>query len=131
MDAEARANFLKELLGIYHFGNHYKFASLHSGDWKEKIEASEYLSELTSIVGSAELANDIKKMIEAEDQGDSSIIHSLKEIGINNVRIDRSLARGFDYYVIAKVQVGDVAGVEVIELSNFTEADTINGRLHT
>ena len=76
-------------------------------DRKEKIEASEYVSSPTEIVGSAELANDIKKMIESEDQGDSAIIHQLQELGINNVRIDRSLARGFDYYTGLIFEVKD------------------------
>lgn len=34
-----RANFFKELLGVYYFDNPYQFASLNSGDWKEKIGA--------------------------------------------------------------------------------------------
>lgn len=34
----SQVNLLKELLGVYYFDNPYKFASLHSGDWKDKIE---------------------------------------------------------------------------------------------
>jgi len=36
----SRVNMLKELLGVYYFDNPYKFASLHSGDWVEKIEGT-------------------------------------------------------------------------------------------
>lgn len=37
-DAVSEVNLLKEILGVYYFDNPYKFASLHSGDWKEKVE---------------------------------------------------------------------------------------------
>ncbi len=67
-------------------------------DRKDKIEAAEYLSELATIVDDPALAVEIKSMIESEDAGDNAVVAGLKELGINNVRIDRSLARGFDYY---------------------------------
>ena len=67
-------------------------------DRKDKIEATEYIAELTKIVGDEALATEIKAMIESDDPGDNAVVAGLKELGINNVRVDRSLARGFDYY---------------------------------
>lgn len=67
-------------------------------DRKDKIEADDYLYRLTEIVGDATLAGDIKAMVESSDPGDNQVVATLKELGITNVRIDRSLARGFDYY---------------------------------
>lgn len=67
-------------------------------DRKDKIEANEYLEALQEIVGDKALAKEIKHMIESTDPGDNAVVAGLKELGITNVRIDRSLARGFDYY---------------------------------
>lgn len=67
-------------------------------DRKDKLPASEYRTQLMEIVGSDTLADEIITMIESTDPGDNQIIHDLAALGITNVRIDRSLARGFDYY---------------------------------
>ena len=67
-------------------------------DRKDKLPASEYRTQLIEIVGSDTLADEIITMIESTDPGDNQIIHDLAALGITNVRIDRSLARGFDYY---------------------------------
>lgn len=67
-------------------------------DRKDKIEDAVYIEELTNIVDDASLAQEIKAMIEQEDAGDSQVVAGLRELGITNVRLDRSLARGFDYY---------------------------------
>lgn len=67
-------------------------------DRKNKISDEEYLTALTEIVSDANLAKEIKQMIESTDAGDNAVVAGLKELGITNVRLDRSLARGFDYY---------------------------------
>lgn len=67
-------------------------------DRKDKIPAAAYQSALMEITTSEELTTDITAMIESDDPGDNQLIHDLKELGITNVRLDRSLARGFDYY---------------------------------
>jgi histidyl-tRNA synthetase len=67
-------------------------------DRKDKIDDDTYHAELTSIVHDEELATTIKNMIEASDSGDNQVVQGLKELGIENVVLDRSLARGFDYY---------------------------------
>lgn len=68
-------------------------------DRKDKIDDDTYFAELTSIVNDdEELARTIKHMIETPDSGDNQVVQGLKELGIENVILDRSLARGFDYY---------------------------------
>lgn len=67
-------------------------------DRKDKITGEQYLEELNKIVDDKELALTIKKMIETSDGGDNQVVSGLKALGINNVVLDRSLARGFDYY---------------------------------
>ena len=76
-------------------------------DRKDKIEADDYLAQLTDIVTDATLANEIKTMIESSDPGDNQVVATLRELGINNVRIDRSLARGFDYYTGTIFEIKD------------------------
>lgn len=76
-------------------------------DRKDKIEEAEYVAQLTEITGDQALAEEIKTMIESTDPGDNQVVATLKELGINNVRIDRSLARGFDYYTGTIFEVKD------------------------
>lgn len=67
-------------------------------DRKDKISADEYFSALQTIVGDAAQAETIKAMIETNDSGDNQVVNGLIALGITNVILDRSLARGFDYY---------------------------------
>lgn len=67
-------------------------------DRKDKIQDDLYLADLIEIVQDMELAKTIKSMIETTDGGDNQVVAGLKELGIENVVLDRSLARGFDYY---------------------------------
>lgn len=61
-----------------------------------KIDRSEYLEELRQIVPGA--AEATLAFLEESKQTDNAVTRALAEIGITNVEIDRSLARGFDYY---------------------------------
>jgi len=67
-------------------------------DRKDKITTEEYVAALTEITNDGELTHAITTMIESSDPGDNLVVSTLKDLGITNVRIDRSLARGFDYY---------------------------------
>ena len=67
-------------------------------DRKNKISDAEYLAAMLDIVKDEALAAEIKTMIESVDAGDNAVVAGLRKLGINNVRLDRSLARGFDYY---------------------------------
>ena len=79
-------------------------------DKKNKIKADEYLQELTKIVKDEKLAKTIRKMIDSDDAGDNLVVAGLKELGITNVKLDRSLARGFDYYTGTIFEIFDVSG---------------------
>lgn len=61
-----------------------------------KIERAEYMEELRKIVPGA--AEAILEFVEKSEQTENAVTKALNAIGINNVQIDRSLARGFDYY---------------------------------
>ncbi|OGG41912.1 histidine--tRNA ligase [Candidatus Kaiserbacteria bacterium RIFCSPHIGHO2_01_FULL_46_22] len=61
-----------------------------------KIDRSDYLSELRLIVPGA--ADAILDHLEESSQSGNEVTRALNAIGINNVKVDRSLARGFDYY---------------------------------
>ena len=78
-------------------------------DRKDKITEEEYLTALTQITNDPELTQTIKAMIESTDPNDNLVVSTLKELGINNVRIDRSLARGFDYYTGTIFEIKDTA----------------------
>ena len=78
-------------------------------DRKKKLPADEYLTKLTEIVNDSALAAEIVSMIEAPDSGDNTVVAQLQALGIQNVRIDRSLARGFDYYTGTIFEVSDTA----------------------
>ena len=61
-----------------------------------KIDRAEYLAELRLVVPGA--ADAILAFLEESSQSENEVTRALNVIGINNVRVDRSLARGFDYY---------------------------------
>lgn len=61
-----------------------------------KIDRSEYLAELRQIVPDS--ADAVLTHLEESSQSENEVTRGLNAIGINNVKIDRSLARGFDYY---------------------------------
>lgn len=78
-------------------------------DRKDKISNEEYLAALKEIVGDDNLTNEIKHMIESTDAGENQVVAGLKALGIKNVRLDRSLARGFDYYTGTIFEFKDTA----------------------
>lgn len=61
-----------------------------------KIDGSEYMEGLRQIVPGA--AEAILQFLEESRQTENAVTRALTKIGITNVEIDRSLARGFDYY---------------------------------
>ena len=76
-------------------------------DRKHKIDPEDYLFSLEEIVRDKELAKEIKCMIETPDPGEHAVVTTLHELGITNVHLDRSLARGFDYYTGTIFEVFD------------------------
>ncbi len=66
-------------------------------DRKKKISPTEYRSELAKILQQVELVEQVIGIIEVES-GTNKVVAGLKELGITNVKLDRTIARGFDYY---------------------------------
>lgn len=66
-----------------------------------KIDESDYLSELTTILdGDTAKAEAVLAFVRGDSNAktENEVVQGLKHLGIENVSIDRSLARGFDYY---------------------------------
>ena len=70
-----------------------------------KMDRSDFMGELTEIVPGAAPA--ILAFLEDSDQTENEVTKALNVIGINNVRIDRSIARGFDYYTGTVFEIFD------------------------
>ncbi len=75
-------------------------------DRKKKISESEYRDGLTAIVGSGELARQVIGIVEVE-AGTNPVLEGLRELGIGNARLDRTIARGFDYYTSTIFEILD------------------------
>jgi histidyl-tRNA synthetase len=78
-------------------------------DRKQKIERNEYLASLEEIVGDKKLSQEIVRMIENSDPGENKVVKALKDLGIENVKLDRSLARGFSYYTGTIFEIFDTS----------------------
>lgn len=63
-----------------------------------KVEREEYLKQLKELVDADKAEVILEKIIGAEGADQNTVFSSLKSLGITNISIDRSLARGFDYY---------------------------------
>lgn len=66
-------------------------------DRKKKISAEEYRFGLLEIIGDEQLVDAVVHLIE-DASGTNQTIDGLRALGITNVKIDRTIARGFDYY---------------------------------
>jgi histidyl-tRNA synthetase len=76
-----------------------------------KITAAEYKAALTEIVGDESLVAPIYTLVSGGDTTDSNqVVNGLRELGITNVKIDRSIARGFNYYTGTIFEIFDVSG---------------------
>ncbi len=76
-----------------------------------KISAEEYKTALQDIVSNTNAADQIYTLVSGGDSADTNrVVEGLKELGITNVKIDRSIARGFNYYTGTIFEVYDVSG---------------------
>ena len=66
-------------------------------DRKKKITAGEYQNSLLTILNDDKLVAKVIELVE-DQNGSNPVLEALNELGINNVKIDRTIARGFDYY---------------------------------
>ena len=76
-----------------------------------KISHEEYKTELYTIVPDKKIVESIFLLVSGGDASDTNtVVESLKELGISNVKIDRSIARGFNYYTGTIFEIFDVSG---------------------
>lgn len=76
-----------------------------------KISKDEYLDQLTEIVEDKALAFSLfEKLSQPGDLSENEVAKGLSALGITNVVIDYTLARGFDYYTGTIFEVFDISG---------------------
>jgi histidyl-tRNA synthetase len=73
-----------------------------------KISKAEYISELTEITTSKETAKLIHELVAARGV-QNELTSALSRLGITNVVVDRSIARGFDYYTGTIFEIFDTS----------------------
>jgi histidyl-tRNA synthetase len=77
-------------------------------DRKQKISADEYRAGLMDILNNPEQVEQVVSLVENEGET-NLVLEGLKTLGITNARIDRTIARGFDYYTGTVFEVFDVS----------------------
>ena len=75
-------------------------------DQKAKISKADYTESMEKILKDRKLTLAVIKMVE-EKVTDHELIKGLATLGINNATIDRSIARGFDYYTGTVFEIFD------------------------
>lgn len=76
-----------------------------------KISADEYRTQLLTIVSNEAIVEPIFQLISGADASDSNqVVDAVKTLGISNIKIDRSIARGFNYYTGTIFEIFDVSG---------------------
>ena len=99
---------LYESIGVKNVEDQNRITKLN--DRFRKIKTEEYLEELENIVGDARMVEDIYAKITTESNlGGNEVVKGLQSLGICNIRLDRTLARGFDYYTGTIFEIFDVS----------------------
>lgn len=76
-----------------------------------KISADEYTKALQDILNNEEQVQQIYSLVAGNDTTDhNQVVTNLKTLGITNVVIDRSIARGFNYYTGTIFELFDISG---------------------
>lgn len=111
-DFEIRVNDrreMQEILGMYDIKNQDTITLItRLNDRFHKISKEEYISELTKITQNEESAKLICELIGAKGV-EGEITRALGKLGIRNVVVDRSIARGFDYYTGTIFEIFDTS----------------------
>lgn len=111
-DFEIRINNRKEMsalyesIGIIDKEAQAKITKLN--DRYHKIPKKEYSAELQKITKD-DVAEKVIALITAPENSENGVLGGLRQLGIKNVRIDRSLARGFDYYTGTIFEIFDTS----------------------
>lgn len=95
-------------------------------DRKKKISKEEYYSSLKEILATDQLVEDVISLVES-DSGTNPVVSGLHELGIQNVKLDRSLARGFDYYTGTVFEVVDLDPINNRSLLGGGRYDNLTG----
>lgn len=76
-----------------------------------KISVKEYKTALKEIVKDVTIVDSIYTLVSGGNTSDTNqVVGGLKALGIENVKIDRSIARGFNYYTGTIFEIFDVSG---------------------
>jgi len=76
-----------------------------------KISADEYRSELAKLVTEPDTVEAVYTLVSGGNTTDTNaVVTGLRELGITNVKIDRSIARGFNYYTGTIFEIFDISG---------------------
>lgn len=76
-----------------------------------KILAHDYKQALKEIVTDDTVVENIYHLVSGQDSSDTNkVVEGLRTLGIHNVKIDRSIARGFNYYTGTIFEIFDVSG---------------------
>jgi len=75
-----------------------------------KITPDEYKTALVEIVNDTNLIEPIYRLVTSTDEGNNEVLAGLRALGITNVKIDRTIARGFNYYTGTIFEIFDVSG---------------------
>lgn len=76
-----------------------------------KISADEYKAALDELVNDAEVTNRIFTLVSGGNTEDiNEVVEAVQTLGITNIKIDRSIARGFNYYTGTIFEIFDVSG---------------------
>lgn len=104
---EMKARF--EALGIKDEAVQSKITRLN--DRFRKIKTEEYLRGLDEILSNDSLVEAVYAMVTNTEAGaDNEVVSGLAALGITNVKVDYTLARGFDYYTGTIFEIFDVSG---------------------
>ncbi len=76
-----------------------------------KISAADYKAALKEILNDDTMVDQIYTLVSGGDHSDTNkVVDGLREMGISNVKIDRSVARGFNYYTGTIFEIFDISG---------------------
>lgn len=112
---EIRINDRKEMgslysdIGITDVDTQNKITRIN--DRFRKITKDEYKNAIMEVLNDKELVKKVYSLVSGETTPlHNPVVEGLTQLGITNVKIDRSLARGFDYYTGTIFEIFDVSG---------------------
>lgn len=95
-------------------------------DRKDKLPDQQYRQELSGLLPKTEQVEAVIKLLE-DKSGSNPVSQALAELGFNNVVVDRSLARGFDYYTGTVFEFFDASGQNKRSLLGGGRYDNLTG----